>query len=73
MTSWWWSTSVGINRVLCGTANEPLCSRAHRLGWARFDALMQIAFRDPCHCQDVHLRYVARFPLPENVNQRTDP
>ena len=55
--SWWWRTSVGINRALCGSAHEPLCSRAHRLGWHRFSDVMQIAFRDPVHTEAVYLRW----------------
>lgn len=55
--TWWWRTSVGLNRVLCGSAHEPLCSRAYRRQWGLFIECMAVLFRDPVHCESVHQRW----------------
>lgn len=64
---WLWKWSCRINRCLGGRRGEPLCSRAWREGWSLFDGVMQIAWRDPVHCEARHLRWLA------GLNPRGDP
>lgn len=56
---WHWKWSCRLNRCLGGRADEPLCSRAWRQAWDGFDAAMQILWRDPVHCEERHLRWLA--------------
>ncbi|MFC3628184.1 hypothetical protein ACFOM8_01855 [Paracoccus angustae] len=75
-TGWHWRTSAACNRVLCGTMHEPLCSRAWRRGWHLFIECMAVAFRDPVHCEDVHLRWLAAQvydPPPVTGRHHPDP
>ena len=37
----------------------PLCARAWANGWHLFIECMAVAFRDPCHCEAVHIRWLA--------------
>lgn len=57
MTGWHWRTSSGLNRALCGSANQPLCARAWDRQWLLFIECMAVIFRDPVHCEDVYLRW----------------
>ena len=57
-----WRASCFLNAFLGGRLDEPLCSRAWRGGWQRFIDAMQIMWRDPVHCEDVHLRWRALRP-----------
>jgi hypothetical protein len=59
-----WRASCALNGCLGGRSDEPLCSRAWRLGWQRFIDAMQIAWKDPVHCEAVHLRWLATQALP---------
>lgn len=70
--SWCWMWSCRINGCLLGRWNEPLCSRAWRRSWLGFIHTMQIAWRDPVHCEDVHLRWRAMQALPPLIG-RTNP
>jgi hypothetical protein len=54
---WWWRASCRINAVTAGDPSEPFCSRAWRNQWLRFADWMQVAFRDPTHCESVHERW----------------
>ncbi|WP_347267672.1 hypothetical protein [Paracoccus sp. (in: a-proteobacteria)] len=60
----WWSVSVCINRVLCGTQSEPLCSRVYRqppsLWRSLFMAAMDRAFAETAHCEQIHSRWQVR-------------
>lgn len=58
-TSWHWRTSCALNACLGGRSDEPLCSRAWRRGWQTFIDAMQILWRDPVHCEEVHIRWLA--------------
>lgn len=60
---WHWRTSSALNLALCGCRGEPLCSRAWRRGWVLFIECMAVAFRDPVHCESVHLRWRALQPI----------
>ena len=57
----WWSVSVCINRGLGGTPSEPLCSRVYRQPPSRwrsaFMALMDRAFAENAHCENIHSRW----------------
>ncbi len=66
-----WRASCAINTCLGGRRDEPLCSRAWRRGWQRFIDAMQIAWRDPVHCEDVHLRWLHAYAPP--ITGRTGP
>lgn len=55
---WHWRTSCAINACMGGDPSEPLCSRAWRMAWTRFIDAMQILWRDPVHCEDVHIRWL---------------
>lgn len=73
---WHWCTSAWLNRLLCGTRGEPLCSRAWRRGWSLFIECAAIAFRDPVHCQTIHLRWLALQaydPAPITGRRHSDP
>lgn len=54
-----WRTSCALNACLGGRSDEPLCSRAWRRGWQFFIDVMQVLWRDPTHCHEVHLRWLA--------------
>jgi hypothetical protein len=56
--TWWWTASRWINAALLGDPSEPFCSRAWRHQWLGFADWMQVAFRDPCHCEAVHVRWL---------------
>ncbi len=60
----WWNISVCINRSLCGGRSEPLCSRVYRQPPSRwrstFMALMDRAFAETAHCENIHLRWRAQ-------------
>lgn len=71
-TTWWWRLSCRINGCLMGRWDEPLCSRAWRRAWRGFIDAMQIAWRDPVHCEDVHLRWLAMRD-PVAITGRTKP
>lgn len=59
----WWSTSVRINRALCGDRTEPLCSRVYRQNpsiWrSGFMIAMNLLFRESAHCKGIHDRWTA--------------
>lgn len=54
-----WRASCALNACLGGRPDEPLCSRAWRQGWQCFVNAMQVMWRDPVHCEDVHIRWLA--------------
>lgn len=54
-----WRWSCRINRCLGGRRGQPMCSRAWVNGWQCFVDAMAIAFRDPVHCESIHLRWLA--------------
>lgn len=56
--TWHWHVSCFVNGLCFGSFREPMCSRAVRRCWHRFIACMEIAFRSPIHCEEVHLRWV---------------
>lgn len=62
-----WNWSCRINGCLFGRWDEPLCSRAWRRSWQRFIDAMQIAWRDPVHCEDVHLRWLVTKACEESA------
>lgn len=69
-----WRWSCRLNACLGGHWKEPLCSRAWRRSWRVFIDAMQIAWRDPVHCEDVHLRWRAmQVYKPRPVTGRTGP
>lgn len=69
-----WIWSCRLNRALGGLAGQPLCSRAWQNGWACFIECMAILWRDPCHCEAVHLRWLAmQAYAPPPVTGRTGP
>ncbi len=57
----WWRTSVTINRALCGSRGEPLCSRVYRQPpsvWrSAFMRAMNFLFGEATHCEDIHARW----------------
>ena len=55
--TWWWDLSRAFNTVMLGDPSEPFCSRAWRHQWLGFADWMQVAFRDPVHCESVNLRW----------------
>lgn len=57
--TWWWDLSRAFNIVMLGDPSEPFCSRAWRHQWLGFADWMQVAFRDPVHCESVNLRWQA--------------
>ena len=54
-----WAWSCRINRCLGGRRGQPTCSRAWQNGWTLFIECLAVAFRDPCHCEAVHIRWLA--------------
>lgn len=54
-----WDWSCRINRTLGGQAGQPLCARAWERGWQCFIEAMAMAFRDPTHCEAIHIRWQA--------------
>lgn len=58
-----WRWSCRLNRALGGPRHQPLCARAWLRGWRLFIECMALAFRDPCHCEDVFLRWQAAQPI----------
>lgn len=57
----WWTTSVKINRALCGDKTEPLCSRVYRqqpsAARSAFIRAMDLFFKEQDHCATIHLRW----------------
>ena len=57
----WWAASLLINRALCGSASEPLCSRVYRQPPSRWRAVFMfcadLAFGEFQHCARVHSRW----------------
>lgn len=58
-TGWHWRTSCAINRCLGGQRGMPLCARAWANGWTCFIEAMSHAFKDPCHCESIFIRWQA--------------
>lgn len=67
-----WIWSCRINRCLGGRAGQPLCSRAWQRGWHLFIECMALAWRDPIHCEAVHIRWLA-MQEPPPTGQRPRP
>lgn len=67
---WHWRTSCALNACLGGRSDEPLCSRAWRRGWQCFIDAMQVLWRDPVHCEDVHIRWLAMQPIAGRTKPR---
>ncbi len=53
-----WHISRALNTLLCGNPSEPLCSRAWRRQWGFFIDCMAVLFKDPAHCEAVHIRWL---------------
>lgn len=57
----WWTTSVKINRALCGDKTEPLCSRVYRqqpsAARSAFIRAMDLFFKEQEHCAMIHQRW----------------
>lgn len=57
-----WRTSVGLNRLLCGSAQTPLCARIHAARPSRLRSvamfLLDIAFAEYRHTARVHRRWL---------------
>lgn len=62
----WWAASLLINRALCGSASEPLCSRVYRQPPSRWRAVFMfcadLLFSEPDHCARIHRRWKALQP-----------
>lgn len=54
-----WAWSCRLNRALGGQRNQPMCARAWANGWHCFIEAMSLAFRDPCHCEAIFIRWLA--------------
>ena len=57
-----WRTSVGLNRLLCGSAHTPLCARIHAAGQSRLRSvamfLLDMAFAEYRHTERVYRRWL---------------
>lgn len=59
-----WDWSCRLNRALGGPRHQPLCARAWQRGWQWFIDAMQVAFRDPTHCESIFIRWQAMQARP---------
>lgn len=59
-----WEWSCRISRALGGQAGQPMCARAWANGWTCFIEAMALAFRDPCHCEAIFIRWLAMQEAP---------
>lgn len=57
----WWAASLVVNRALCGSASEPLCSRVYRQrpsAWrSAFMFCADLLFGEPYHCAQINRRW----------------
>ena len=69
-----WQASCLCNRLLLGKAYQPLCARVYAahpsICRSAFLFLMDMAFSEYRHCENIHSRWRSRANQERNVSKR---